>query len=79
MNRRRIEITVSRRRTTLVIRDQSKVDQFEQPACVGEGAHPVRADEAQAAEICPGKIQIKNSGEKELGLIKVDANDSKPN
>jgi hypothetical protein len=77
MKRRRIEITVSRRRTTVVLRDRSKVNHGEGPPGDGERSYPVCADEVQAAEIKPEEIQISKSDAGQLGLITIDANDWK--
>jgi hypothetical protein len=79
MKKRRIEITVSRRRTTVILRDRSKVNNFERLPGDGERSYPVCAGEVEAAEIEPVKTEITNSGNQQLGLIRVKANDGKPN
>jgi hypothetical protein len=78
---RRIEITAFRRRTTIVLRDRSKVGPTERPPEDGESPCPTRADPAQVAQIDLDQTQITNPDAAErIGLKRGrDTNDRPDN
>ena len=72
--RRRIEITVFRRRTTIVLRDKLQGDPIEPPPRHVDAPHPARADspqaegadlsQRQATQPSPGGLKVQEAGRK---------------
>src|SRR2546423_7399036 len=60
--RRRIEITIFRRRTTIVLREGAGAGPTRWPPVDGEATPPLRADPAPAEEADPDQTQITGAG-----------------
>lgn len=72
--RRRIEITVFRRRTTVVLREGAGAGPARWPPVDGEATRPPRADPAPAEEITPDQTRTTGAGAAEQsGLRRGDA------
>jgi hypothetical protein len=67
--RSRIEITVFRRRTTIVSRDGAGAGPTRWPPVDGEATPPLRADPAPAGEADPDQTQITGAGAAEQFVL----------